>query len=88
MEWVYVNKGVRKIAIGHKLHILKDVVKLFSSIHPSRHPSVSSWSVYPDKLCNQVSDVVLDACLEQDPDSKVACETCTKTNTEMPVSPV
>ncbi|CAL9104106.1 unnamed protein product [Musa textilis] len=38
---------------------------------------------HPDKLCDQVSDAVLDACLEQDPDSKVACETCTKTNMVM-----
>nr|MCH1922526.1 methionine adenosyltransferase [Shewanella ferrihydritica] len=35
---------------------------------------------HPDKLCDQVSDAVLDACLAEDPDSKVACETCTKTN--------
>jgi len=34
---------------------------------------------HPDKLCDQVSDAVLDACLTQDPDSKVACETCAKT---------
>ncbi|PFH36348.1 S-adenosyl methionine synthetase [Besnoitia besnoiti] len=34
---------------------------------------------HPDKLCDQVSDAILDACLEQDPDSKVACETCAKT---------
>ncbi len=27
---------------------------------------------HPDKLCDQVSDAVLDACLEQDPDSKVS----------------
>jgi S-adenosylmethionine synthetase len=32
---------------------------------------------------SQISDAVLDACLEQDPDSKVACETCTKTNMVM-----
>ncbi|CAI5504698.1 unnamed protein product [Closterium sp. Naga37s-1] len=38
---------------------------------------------HPDKLCDQVSDAVLDACLEQDPDSKVACESCTKTNMVM-----
>jgi len=31
----------------------------------------------------QISDAVLDACLEQDPDSKVACETCTKTGMVM-----
>jgi S-adenosylmethionine synthetase len=34
---------------------------------------------HPDKLCDQVSDAVLDACLEQDPRSHVACETATKT---------
>ncbi|KAF5837245.1 S-adenosylmethionine synthase [Dunaliella salina] len=38
---------------------------------------------HPDKMCDQVSDAILDACLEQDPDSKVACETCTKTNMVM-----
>jgi S-adenosylmethionine synthetase len=34
---------------------------------------------HPDKICDQVSDAVLDACLEQDPVSRVACETATKT---------
>eukprot|EP00392_Amoebophrya_sp_AT5.2_P015532 g15738.t1 len=38
---------------------------------------------HPDKICDQVSDAVLDACLKQDPDSKVACETCTKTGMVM-----
>ena len=34
---------------------------------------------HPDKLCDQVSDAVLDACLAADPHSRVACETVTKT---------
>jgi S-adenosylmethionine synthetase len=34
---------------------------------------------HPDKICDQISDAVLDACLEQDPVSRVACETATKT---------
>lgn len=34
---------------------------------------------HPDKICDQVSDAILDAHLSQDPDAKVACETCTKT---------
>ncbi len=34
---------------------------------------------HPDKICDQISDAVLDACLEQDPYSRVACETATKT---------
>merc|ERR1719432_520329 len=38
---------------------------------------------HPDKLCDQVSDAVLDACLAQDPKSKVACETATKDNMVM-----
>ena len=34
---------------------------------------------HPDKLCDQVSDAVLDACLKDDPNSRVACETFTTT---------
>ena len=34
---------------------------------------------HPDKLCDAVSDAVLDACLAEDPNSRVACETATKT---------
>jgi S-adenosylmethionine synthetase len=34
---------------------------------------------HPDKMCDQISDAVLDACLEQDPRSRVACETAVKT---------
>ena len=33
---------------------------------------------HPDKVCDQISDAILDACLLQDPESRVACETlCT-----------
>lgn len=34
---------------------------------------------HPDKMCDAVSDAVLDALMEQDPYSRVACETCTNT---------
>eukprot|EP00092_Neocalanus_flemingeri_P033371 GFUD01036286.1.p1 GENE.GFUD01036286.1~~GFUD01036286.1.p1 ORF type:complete len:388 (-),score=110.03 GFUD01036286.1:1021-2184(-) len=34
---------------------------------------------HPDKMCDQVSDAILDAHLKQDPDAKVGCETATKT---------
>ena len=34
---------------------------------------------HPDKLCDQVSDAILDACLKIDPHAKVAMETATKT---------
>ena len=36
---------------------------------------------HPDKLCDQISDSVLDALLSQDPTSRVACETATTTGT-------
>ena len=29
---------------------------------------------HPDKLCDQISDAILDACLAQDPNAHVACE--------------
>jgi len=35
---------------------------------------------HPDKLCDSLSDAVLDACLEQDPNAKVACEAVAKSN--------
>jgi len=38
---------------------------------------------HPDKICDQVSDAVLDVCLAGDPQSKVACETATKDNMVM-----
>ena len=34
---------------------------------------------HPDKMCDQISDAVLDALLEQDPYARVACETCATT---------
>ena len=34
---------------------------------------------HPDKMCDQISDGILDALIEQDPDSRVACETMVKT---------
>merc|ERR1712226_1263932 len=68
-----------------------------STVHPAMADSqekargervflFSSESVnegHPDKLCDQVSDSVLDACLTVDPQSKVACETAVKDNMVM-----
>ena len=34
---------------------------------------------HPDKICDQISDAILDALIEQDPNSRVACETCVST---------
>ena len=36
---------------------------------------------HPNKLCDQISDAMLDECLKQDPNSRVACETATTTGT-------
>lgn len=41
--------------------------------------SESVSSGHPDKVCDQISDAILDACLEQDPNSRVACETLVTT---------
>ncbi len=38
---------------------------------------------HPDKMCDQISDGVLDAILEKDPNARVACETCTTTGMVM-----
>ena len=38
---------------------------------------------HPDKLCDQISDAVLDALLTQDPNARVACETCATTGLVM-----
>jgi S-adenosylmethionine synthetase len=48
---------------------------------PKDHFLFTSESVtmgHPDKLCDIISDSILDACLEKDPDAKVACETAVK----------
>src|SRR6476661_6892903 len=49
----------------------------------SKNYIFSSESVgegHPDKVCDYISDSVLDACLAQDPTSRVACETLVKSN--------
>lgn len=48
--------------------------------HTFLFTSESVTEGHPDKICDQVSDAVLDASLEQDPNSKVACETAVKDN--------
>lgn len=37
------------------------------------------YCLFADKICDQISDAILDAHLRQDPNAKVACETVTKT---------
>ena len=38
---------------------------------------------HPDKMCDAISDAILDALMEQDPNSRVACETCATTGLVM-----
>jgi S-adenosylmethionine synthetase len=49
----------------------------------ARHCFFTSESVgegHPDKLCDQISDAILDACIKEDPQSRVACETFASTS--------
>lgn len=48
-------------------------------LHTFLFTSESVGEGHPDKICDQVSDAVLDAHLKQDPNAKVACETAAKT---------
>jgi S-adenosylmethionine synthetase len=55
-----------------------------SSIVRDEHYLFTSESVtegHPDKMCDQISDAILDAILREDPDAHVACETATTTGT-------
>jgi len=60
-----------------------DYSKLIVSPDRLLFTSESVSEGHPDKLCDRVSDAVLDACLAQDPNSRVACETATKTGMVM-----
>jgi len=51
----------------------------FNNIPSILFTSESVTEGHPDKMCDQISDAVLDACIAQDPRSRVACETATKT---------
>ncbi len=53
----------------------------FMSSPSLRFTSESVTEGHPDKICDQISDAVLDAILAQDPKSRVACETATTTGT-------
>ncbi|MGM0381857.1 MAG: S-adenosylmethionine synthetase N-terminal domain-containing protein, partial [bacterium] len=46
---------------------------------PFLFTSESVTEGHPDKMADQISDAVLDACFEEDPHSRVACETSVST---------
>jgi S-adenosylmethionine synthetase len=69
-------------------HVLKGIfifwrtIFMSTSFMESQSLMFTSESVtegHPDKICDQLSDAILDACLDQDPGSRVACEVATKT---------
>jgi len=80
--FVFLNglKGERR---ERKMSSKPDYSKLICDANRILFTSESVSEGHPDKLCDQVSDAVLDACLAQDPNSRVACETATKTGMVM-----
>jgi S-adenosylmethionine synthetase len=65
-------RGSLAPADGHRVYppaVLKDYVFTSESVNEG----------HPDKVCDQISDAILDAILAEDPDSRVACEALIKT---------
>ena len=59
-----------------------EMKRAISQTYKAGHLYFASESVgegHPDKLCDQISDGILDACLKVDPNAKCAMETATKT---------
>merc|ERR1711985_56980 len=67
----------------HSIAMAEPAVKKARTERTFLFSSESVNEGHPDKLCDQVSDAVLDACLKEDPKSKVACETAVKDNMVM-----
>src|SRR5262249_33713154 len=64
------------VACNHRmrLHVVPSYWPTMDT-EPRLFTSESVSEGHPDKVCDQVSDAILDAILAQDPDSRVACET-------------
>merc|ERR1712117_294806 len=76
------NTGSLHTRISLKMPASTETGSAFSETGNNAKVLFTSESVgegHPDKMCDQVSDAILDAHLKQDPDAKVACETVTKT---------
>src|SRR5205807_3896527 len=67
---------VRELVEGRDI-----VASSFASADRILFTSESVTEGHPDKLCDQISDAMLDECLKQDPNARVACETATTTGT-------
>lgn len=76
---VYLKQAVLSAhPIEEHTHIYKNKMSTIDDDH-FLFTSESVGEGHPDKICDQVSDAILDACLAEDPASKVACETAAKT---------
>merc|ERR1712002_812251 len=76
------NTGSLHTRISLKMPASTETGVAFSETSSNEKILFTSESVgegHPDKMCDQISDAILDAHLKQDPDAKVACETVTKT---------
>jgi len=58
---------------------MKQASGTFATADSLLFTSESVTEGHPDKVCDQISDAVLDAILANDPDARVACETATTT---------
>src|SRR5678816_709068 len=75
--WVVPSKSRRMPATKSRAFLLPRRSDMSRFIFTSE--SVSEG--HPDKVCDYISDSILDACLEHDPASRVACETLCKSDT-------
>ena len=79
--------GRRKMRIRYSAHrVLRCVHFLFSSARKDKNMEKRIFTSecvtcgHPDKVADAISDAILDACLQEDPASRVACETMVTTN--------
>ena len=85
----------RQMRYGDSSRLICAIGRLFCAVKPLSNDerrtkamkklftSESVTEGHPDKICDQISDAVLDAILAQDPYARVACETCTTTGIVM-----
>merc|ERR1712042_375265 len=81
------TQSFSRIVASHLLHLdlsnCSNLTMAQNGLETFLFTSESVGEGHPDKICDQVSDQVLDAHLRQDPNAKVACETATKTGMVM-----
>ena len=74
-----LRKKFIELLIEQKISLRKEMIRMEKLLFTSE----SVTEGHPDKMCDQISDAILDALLEKDPMSRVACETCTTTGLVM-----